>query len=143
MEYESTPFLPPPFTPIYHLWMAVKYLRINRGCRPKHNSKSKTNLFDFTLKLFLNDDQVEKLHDFEEDCMEDLAREKEFKKNTSSEERIHRTAERTDQMIVRLNDLTAKGSMLKSNVRELDSRLEVIENRQVCFKYKSHLLALY
>uniref|UniRef100_F1KQ20 Transient receptor potential channel n=1 Tax=Ascaris suum TaxID=6253 RepID=F1KQ20_ASCSU len=130
MEYESTPFLPPPLTPLYHLWMAYKYFRVNRGCRPKNNSKSRTNLFDFTLKLFLNDDQVEKLHDFEEDCMEDLAREKELKKNTSNEERIHRTAERTDQMLVRLNDLATKGSVLKGSVRELDSRLEVIENRQ-------------
>lgn len=42
----------------------------------------------------MNVDQVEKIHDFEEECMEDLAREKEYKKNTSTEERIHRTAER-------------------------------------------------
>ncbi|VDK52174.1 unnamed protein product [Anisakis simplex] len=130
MEYESTPFLPPPFTPIYHFWMIWKYLRVNRGCQPQNSSKSKTNLFDFTLKLFLNDDQVEKIHDFEEDCMEDLAREKEFKKNTSNEERIHRTADRTDQIMVRINDLTTKGSVMKSSVRELDNRLESIENRQ-------------
>uniref|UniRef100_A0A915BSL5 Transient receptor potential channel n=1 Tax=Parascaris univalens TaxID=6257 RepID=A0A915BSL5_PARUN len=130
MEYESTPFLPPPLTPLYHLWMAYKYFRVNRGCRPKNNSKSRTNLFDFTLKLFLNDDQVEKLHDFEEDCMEDLAREKEFKRNTSNEERIHRTAERTEQVLVRLNDLATKGSVLKGTVRELDNRLEVIESSQ-------------
>lgn len=45
-------------------------------------------------ELFLNDDQVEKLHDFEEDCMDDLAREKELRKRTSNEERILRTAER-------------------------------------------------
>lgn len=37
---------------------------------------------------------MEKLHDFEEECMRDLAREKEYEKSTSTEERIHRTAER-------------------------------------------------
>ena len=37
---------------------------------------------------------MEKLQDFEEDCMDDLAREKEYRRNTSNEERIHRVAER-------------------------------------------------
>lgn len=37
---------------------------------------------------------MEKLHDFEEECMEDMAREKEFERNRSNEERLHRTAER-------------------------------------------------
>lgn len=41
---------------------------------------------------------------------------------------------RTDQMLVRLNDLATKGSVLKGSVRELDSRLEVIENRQASFR---------
>lgn len=36
-------------------------------------------------------------------------------------------------MLVRLNDLATKGSVLKGSVRELDSRLEVIENRQASF----------
>ncbi|KAK0422702.1 hypothetical protein QR680_007732 [Steinernema hermaphroditum] len=48
-------------------------------------------------QLFLETDQVEKLHDFEEESMEALAREQKYKKNTSSEELIHRTAERTER----------------------------------------------
>ncbi|VDK37332.1 unnamed protein product [Gongylonema pulchrum] len=95
-------------------------------------------------ELFLNADEVEKIHDFEEECMEDLAREKEYKKNTSTEERIHRTAERspilswlililhfrTDLVLLRLNDLASKDSALKSLARDFDRRLEVLENRQ-------------
>uniref|UniRef100_A0A8R1XPP4 TRPM SLOG domain-containing protein n=1 Tax=Onchocerca volvulus TaxID=6282 RepID=A0A8R1XPP4_ONCVO len=30
MEYESTPFLPPPFTPLYDLWMIFKCIKIKR-----------------------------------------------------------------------------------------------------------------
>ncbi|CAG9538250.1 unnamed protein product [Cercopithifilaria johnstoni] len=125
MEYESTPFLPPPFTLLYYLWMIYKYIKIKRNCTTNSKLATKTNskLFDFALKLFLNADQVEKLHDFEEECMGDLAREKEYEKSTSTEERIHRTAERTDLMLVRLNDLTSKE-------RDLDRRLEIIESGQ-------------
>ncbi|VDK30297.1 unnamed protein product [Gongylonema pulchrum] len=132
MEYESTPFLPPPLTPLYHLWMIFKYIRIKKKCSINSRLKPKTNskLFDFALKLFLNADEVEKIHDFEEECMEDLAREKEYKKNTSTEERIHRTAERTDLVLLRLNDLASKDSALKSLARDFDRRLEVLENRQ-------------
>ncbi|KAK0425602.1 hypothetical protein QR680_009283 [Steinernema hermaphroditum] len=130
MEYEGTPFIPPPFTPVYHMYMIVKYIRYhNRCCQKKMRNKNQ-RLFDFSLKLFLETDQVEKLHDFEEECMEDLAREQEYKKNTSSEERIHRTAERTELLLVRMNDLASKETMLKGNVRDMENRLEQIEGRQ-------------
>src|SRR5689334_4116169 len=62
--------------------------------------------------------------------MEDMARSKEFERNRSSDERLHCTAERTDQILVRLNDLSSKEAHVKSNVRELESRLELMEGRQ-------------
>ncbi|TKR93887.1 hypothetical protein L596_008261 [Steinernema carpocapsae] len=130
MEYEGTPFIPPPLTPMYHIWMIFKYIRYHNRCCQKKIGNKNQRLFDFSLKLFLETNQVEKLHDFEEECMEDLARDKEYKKNTSSEERIHRTAERTDLLLVRMNDLASKESMLKGNVRDLENRLEQIESRQ-------------
>lgn len=46
------------------------------------------------LELYLNKDQIEKLHDFEEECMDELSRAKEAAKVKSTEERIKRTAER-------------------------------------------------
>ena len=39
-------------------------------------------------ELFLSRDDTEKVHDFEEECMEDFFREKENKFQSSSEERI-------------------------------------------------------
>ncbi|KAK6107091.1 Ion transport family protein [Brugia pahangi] len=132
MEYESTPFLPPPLTPLYYLWMIFKCIKTKRNCTANSKLTTKTNskLFDFALKLFLNADQVEKIHDFEEECMGDLAREKDYERSTSTEERIHRTADRADLILVRLNDLASKESILKTTVRNLDRRLEIIESRQ-------------
>ncbi|TKR89621.1 hypothetical protein L596_013693 [Steinernema carpocapsae] len=127
MEYEGTPFIPPPFTPIYYIWMTFKYLRLQKvGKKLGKNQR----LFDFTLKLFLETAEVEKLHDFEEECMEDLAKDKDYKTNTSTEQRIHRAADRTDLLLVRVNDFAAKEQMLKNNIRDLESRVEKIEGMQ-------------
>uniref|UniRef100_A0A914HV67 Uncharacterized protein n=1 Tax=Globodera rostochiensis TaxID=31243 RepID=A0A914HV67_GLORO len=161
MEYEATPFLPPPFTPIYYIYMCFKYinyrdwmciccslkLRENTLSRKKELKMAKKRnlgtagrvsrsvkdgfaLFDFSLKLFLSNDQVEKLHDFEEECMEDFAREKEYERNRTSDERLHRTCERTELILLRVNDITSKETTLKGNVRELESRLGLVESRQ-------------
>lgn len=54
----------------------------------------RTSIIHVFVELFLSEDQVEKLHDFEEECMEDFAREKEYQRNRTTEERLHRTCER-------------------------------------------------
>ena len=46
-------------------------------------------------ELFLSRDDTEKLHDFEEECMEDFFREKENKFQSSSDERIRVINERS------------------------------------------------
>ena len=43
---------------------------------------------DTSLKLFLESDAVEKLHDFEEDCMEDYFKEKEMMSNATADEKL-------------------------------------------------------
>ena len=57
MEYEQKPVLPPPFIIISHVYMLVKYvLRKLRGQR--------SETYDNGLKLFLEADDLERLHDF-------------------------------------------------------------------------------
>ena len=46
-------------------------------------------------ELFLSGEDVEHLHDFEEECVEDYFREKDQRFATSSDERIRMTAERS------------------------------------------------
>lgn len=62
--------------------------------------------------------------------MENLGRDKEYERSRSNEERLSRTAERTDLILTRLSDLTTKEVALKENVRDLENRLETIESRQ-------------
>ncbi|KAL3077222.1 hypothetical protein niasHS_013211 [Heterodera schachtii] len=87
-------------------------------------------LFDFSLKLFLSTEQVQKLHDFEGECMVDLAREKEDKRNRTSEERLNRTCERTELILLRVNDIVSREATFKGNIHELETRLGIVENRQ-------------
>lgn len=63
--------------------------------------------------------------------MEEMERAKEFERNRSSEERLHRTAERTDLILVKLNDFASRETLAKGNIRDLENRLEVLEERQV------------
>lgn len=52
------------------------------------------HLFVCCAELFLSREDTEKLHDFEEECMEDFFREKEHKFQSSSEERVRVINER-------------------------------------------------
>uniref|UniRef100_A0A0K0F7B4 LSDAT_euk domain-containing protein n=1 Tax=Strongyloides venezuelensis TaxID=75913 RepID=A0A0K0F7B4_STRVS len=144
MEYESTPFLPPPFTLLYHLYMILKYtkhtikkyMRSHRFFKKffkKQYNKEKYDedrLFDYSLKLFLNHDQVEKLHDFEEECMDELHRQKEYKKNVSTDERIMRIADRSEQLLYKFNDIVNKENNMNNSLRDMESRIETIESNQ-------------
>ncbi|CAJ0570983.1 unnamed protein product, partial [Mesorhabditis spiculigera] len=130
MEYESTPFFPPPLTFFWHLWMLLKYVRW-RWCRKRRNLPSSVDdekdVFDFSLKLFLKADQVEKLHDFEEDCMEELGRLKDHARNSSNDRLIFRTSERTDLMLARINDMAAKDQVHREDMRGMEARVEMME----------------
>ena len=70
MEYEVRPVCPPPFIVISHLYMVVKFM-LNR-CRRDSAS------YDRGLKLFLDEEALENVHDFEEECLEAYFRQKEF-----------------------------------------------------------------
>uniref|UniRef100_A0A1I7TXD6 LSDAT_euk domain-containing protein n=2 Tax=Caenorhabditis tropicalis TaxID=1561998 RepID=A0A1I7TXD6_9PELO len=86
MEYAATPFIPPPFTILQYIYYLVKFIRVaikNRG-KSKEERKSIRSMFDSSLKLFLDYDQIEKLHYFEEDCMDDLLRKKQNEENSSN-----------------------------------------------------------
>ncbi|PVD19530.1 hypothetical protein C0Q70_20019 [Pomacea canaliculata] len=119
IEYEMRPILPPPLIILTHLYLAFKYCR--RRC------KGKRDFFDNGLKLFLSREDTEKLHDFEEECMEDFFREKEHKFQSSSEERVRVINERVEAMTLRLEDLNTKESSLRLSLQTVDYRLMRLE----------------
>ncbi|XP_070203392.1 transient receptor potential cation channel subfamily M member 3-like [Littorina saxatilis] len=119
IEYEMRPIFPPPLIIIIHLYLALKYI-----CR---RCKGKRDYFDNGLKLFLNHDDTEKLHDFEEECMEDFFREKENKFQSSSDERVRVINERVETMSLRLEDVNTKESSLRLSIQTIDYRLGRLE----------------
>ena len=66
----------------------------NHGLFGKGLQSLKT-VFLFLSELFLSHDDMEKLHDFEEECAEDYFREKEIQLQSSSEKRIQVINERS------------------------------------------------
>ncbi|XP_059155365.1 transient receptor potential cation channel subfamily M member 3-like isoform X3 [Physella acuta] len=120
LQYEMRPILPPPFIIITHIYLAFKYIK--RRC------KGKRDFYDNGLKLFLSHEDTEKLHDFEEECMEDLYREKDLKHQNSSEERIKFISERVENMSLRLDDMNIKENHLRLSLGALDHRMSRIDD---------------
>ncbi|XP_013397522.1 transient receptor potential cation channel subfamily M member 1-like isoform X2 [Lingula anatina] len=119
IENEQKPLLPPPFIVLSHVYLIVKY--VIRRC------KGKLDIYDNGLKLFLDEEDVEVLHDFEEDCVEDLFRQKENLLQSSTEQRIRVTNDRVENMALRLDDLNQKESAVKLSIQAVDFRMAKME----------------
>ncbi|KAK3097474.1 hypothetical protein FSP39_009961, partial [Pinctada imbricata] len=123
LNYELRPILPPPITFISHIYLSIKYLV--RRCRGKRD------FFDNGLKLFLSAEDKEKLHDFEEECMEDLFRCKEIKFQSSSEERIRNINERVENVTMRMDDVNQKENSIKLSLQTMDYRMSKLEDLMI------------
>lgn len=119
VNYELRPILPPPFTFISHIYLTFKY--IIRRC------KGKRDFFDNGLKLFLSPDDKEKLHDFEEECVEDYFRYKDYKFQSSSDERIRVINDRVENMTMRMDDINQKENSIKLSLQTMDYRMSKLE----------------
>uniref|UniRef100_A0A673YHS7 Transient receptor potential cation channel subfamily M member 3 n=1 Tax=Salmo trutta TaxID=8032 RepID=A0A673YHS7_SALTR len=87
MTFYERPILPPPLIIFSHMTMVLKHL----CCRwRKHDDDER----DYGLKLFITEDELKKVHDFEEQCIEEYFREKDDRFNSSNDERIRVTSER-------------------------------------------------
>ncbi|XP_070543442.1 transient receptor potential cation channel subfamily M member 3-like isoform X2 [Ptychodera flava] len=120
MEYEQIAVLAPPIIIISHLYMFIRYLF--RRCR-----KFRPTTLDKGLKLFLSDEDVEKLFDFEEECMEYYFRNEEEMKRTSSEVMVSETHERTEAMALKLEEVNEKNNRTKMSIQSIDQRLVRLE----------------
>lgn len=109
MEYEQKPALPPPFIIFSHILLFVKYLR--RKCEGVRET------YDNGLKLFLDKEDLERLYDFEEECVEGYFREKETKLAMSTEERIKNTTERVENINQKVEDINQKENSQNSSIQ--------------------------
>ncbi|XP_034245088.1 transient receptor potential cation channel trpm [Thrips palmi] len=120
MEYEQKPVLPPPFILFSHLYMLAQFvLRKLRGQR--------SETYDNGLKLFLENDDLERLHDFEEECVEGYFREKDAKLLSSMEERVRTINERVDHISQKVEDVVQKETAHASTYQNIEFHLRKLE----------------
>ncbi|CAH1123867.1 unnamed protein product [Ceutorhynchus assimilis] len=114
MEYEQKPLLPPPFIIFCHIFLLMKYIR--------RKLEGKEESYDNGLKLFLDRDEMERLYDFEEDCVEGYFAEQENKLQQSTEERIKVTTERIEHLTQKVEDIHTKENMQTTVLQNLEVR---------------------
>ncbi|CAL4083894.1 unnamed protein product [Meganyctiphanes norvegica] len=119
MEFEEKPVFPPPIIFLSHIHRTVKFFwKICSG---------KPTVYDHGLKLFLDEENLERIHDFEEDCMEGYYREKNEKDQMRTEERIRVIAERTEGIMQRVEDMHIKFVGALSSISNLDFHVKRLE----------------
>ncbi|XP_068984462.1 transient receptor potential cation channel trpm isoform X1 [Bombus flavifrons] len=129
MEYEQKPVLPPPLIVVCHIYLVVKYLL-------RYVTQGKANTgetYDNGLKLFLEADDMERLYDFEEDCVEGYFREQELKLQMSTEERVKITTERVENMHSKIEDIDKKENTQNASLQAVEFRMRKLEelNEQI------------
>ncbi|NXK38184.1 TRPM6 protein, partial [Piprites chloris] len=118
MTYHEKPWLPPPFIILSHIG-----LLINRIFHHQPPNELDQEEGDVGLKLYLSDEELKKLHDFEEQCVEKYFHEKNESLNSSDSERIHLTTERVEKMFLQLKEVHEKVFYIKESLLSLDSQL--------------------
>ncbi|XP_012280563.1 transient receptor potential cation channel trpm isoform X2 [Orussus abietinus] len=124
MEYEQKPVLPPPLIIVCHLYLVVKYLLryVTQG------EMRSGETCDNGLKLFLEAEDMERLYDFEEECVEEYFREQELKLQMSTDERVKVTTERVENMYQKIEDIEKKESNQNASLQAVDMRIRKLED---------------
>ncbi|XP_028852656.1 transient receptor potential cation channel subfamily M member 3 isoform X5 [Denticeps clupeoides] len=120
MTFHERPVLPPPLIIFSHMTMLLKHL----CCRWRKHDEDE---HDYGLKLFITEEELKKLHDFEEQCIEEYFREKEDRFNSSNDERIRVTSERVENMAMRLEEVNEREHFMKASLQTVDIRLAQME----------------
>ncbi|XP_013362001.1 PREDICTED: transient receptor potential cation channel subfamily M member 6 isoform X2 [Chinchilla lanigera] len=116
MTYHEKPWLPPPFIVLCHLGLLLRRLCCHRAPRDRDEG-------DVGLKLYLSTEDLKKLHDFEEQCVEKYFYEKTEHLNCSFEEQVRVTSKRVAEMYFQLKEMNEKVSFIKDSLLSLDSQV--------------------
>uniref|UniRef100_A0A8C3I4R6 non-specific serine/threonine protein kinase n=1 Tax=Chrysemys picta bellii TaxID=8478 RepID=A0A8C3I4R6_CHRPI len=113
MTYYEKPWLPPPFIILSHIAGQMNFFVSMFG----------TSYHLICLELYLSDEDLKKLHEFEEQCVERYFHEKNESLNSSDSERIRVTSERVEEMFLLLKEVHEKVFYIKDSLLSLDSQL--------------------
>ncbi|XP_068131686.1 transient receptor potential cation channel subfamily M member 1 isoform X2 [Hyperolius riggenbachi] len=123
MTFNDRPVLPPPMIIFSHMYIILKRL----CCRCRKGQEGDNDERDRGLKLFLNDEELKKLYEFEEQCVEEYFQEKEDEQQSSNDERIRVTSERVENMSMRLEEVNEREHFMKASLQTVDLRLSQLE----------------
>ncbi|XP_058838514.1 transient receptor potential cation channel trpm isoform X8 [Topomyia yanbarensis] len=133
MEYQQKPVLPPPLIAFCHFYSFLLYLiRKAKGLQQSR---------DNGLKLFLEKEDMERLYDFEEECVEGYFREQDALLQQSTDERIRNTDERVENMSQKIEDINQKENMQTATVQNIEFRLRKVE--ESADQILSHLAVIH
>ncbi|OPJ68588.1 transient receptor potential cation channel subfamily M member 6 isoform C [Patagioenas fasciata monilis] len=118
MTYHEKPWLPPPFILLSHIGLLINCIFHHRPPNELDQEEG-----DVGLKLYLSDEELKKLHDFEEQCVEEYFHEKNESLSSSDSERIRLTTERVEEMFLQLKEVHEKVFYIKESLVSLDSQL--------------------
>ncbi|XP_010150395.1 PREDICTED: transient receptor potential cation channel subfamily M member 6, partial [Eurypyga helias] len=118
MTYHEKPWLPPPFILLSHFGLLMNRIFCHRPPNELDQEEG-----DVGLKLYLSDEELKKLHDFEEQCVEKYFHEKNESLSSSDSERIRLTTERVEEMFLQLKEVHEKVFYIKESLLSLDSQL--------------------
>uniref|UniRef100_A0A8C4NHY0 non-specific serine/threonine protein kinase n=1 Tax=Eptatretus burgeri TaxID=7764 RepID=A0A8C4NHY0_EPTBU len=113
MYYYQKPILPPPLIGLSYLAHCVSSLC--RRCRSDGCS--------FLPELYLNEEDLKNLHEFEEHCVNMYFHEKQERFDGSSDERIRVTSERVDAMSMQVKEVSERVLYIKQSMQSLDTQL--------------------
>lgn len=133
MEYQQKPVLPPPFIAFCHFYNSIKYLI--------RKVKGLQQIRDNGLKLFLEKEDMERLYDFEEECVEGYFHEMALEVQHSTEERIRNTDERVENMTQKIEDINQKENLQTASVQNIEFRLRKVE--ETSEQILSHLAVIH
>ncbi|XP_063626908.1 transient receptor potential cation channel trpm isoform X3 [Cydia splendana] len=133
MEYERKPVLPPPLIIFCHIYATCKWVT--------RNVSHQRFQYDNGLKLFLEKEDMERLYDFEEECVEGYFREQEIKLSNSMEERVRNTTDRVENITTKMEDLNQKANCQIQSVQSVEFRLRKLED--VAEQTMNHLAVIH
>ncbi|XP_069361506.1 transient receptor potential cation channel trpm isoform X8 [Maniola hyperantus] len=133
MEYEQKPVLPPPIIIFCHIYATCKWVT--------RNVSHQRFQYDNGLKLFLEKEDMERLYDFEEECVEGYFREQEVKLSNSIEERVRNTTDRVEHITTKMEDLNQKANCQIQSIQSVEFRLRKLED--VAEQTMNHLAVIH
>ncbi|XGW23872.1 hypothetical protein V3C99_005801 [Haemonchus contortus] len=131
MEYNDTPLLPPPFTVL--AYMARLLCFFSKKKTLKTGKERDDVIAKCSTRLYLSAEELRELHDFEEDCMDELTRKRIRKQKGGAEDSWLNTLEITELTAQRVNELLQENCSLKSRLVDVEARLDLIIRTQTEF----------